>query len=96
VHLGGPHLIKPVSFSVGSTDAASPAAAPRLVGVHRHSSRWRGSWDCRSRRSVDLGMLVMNDKGLQHLLSSKFQLSGEGSAAAGPVGPTRPLATDWR
>ena len=35
---------------------------------------------------VDLVMLVMNDKGLQHLLSSKFQLSGEGSAAAGPVG----------
>jgi len=41
-------------------------------------------------------MLVMNDKGLQHLLSSKFQLSGEGSAAAGPVGRHASAGTDWK
>jgi SH3 domain-containing YSC84-like protein 1 len=35
---------------------------------------------------VDLVMLVMNDKGLQQLLSSKFEFSVEGSVAAGPVG----------
>src|SRR3954465_10129861 len=45
---------------------------------------------------VDLVMLVMNDKGLQHLLSSKFQLSGEGSAAAGPVGRHASAGTDWK
>ena len=45
---------------------------------------------------VDLVMLVMNDKGLQHLLSSKFQLSGEGSAAAGPVGRHAAADTDWK
>jgi SH3 domain-containing YSC84-like protein 1 len=39
---------------------------------------------------------VMNDKGLQHLLSSKFQLSGEGSAAAGPVGRHASAGTDWK
>jgi lipid-binding SYLF domain-containing protein len=41
-------------------------------------------------------MLVMNDKGLQQLLSSKFQLSGEGSVAAGPVGRHASAGTDWK
>ena len=41
-------------------------------------------------------MLVMNDAGLQHLLSSKFQVSGEGSAAAGPVGRHASAGTDWK
>lgn len=45
---------------------------------------------------VDLVMLVMNQKGMQHLLSSKFQLSGEGSAAAGPVGRHASGGTDWK
>src|SRR5213593_4095584 len=45
---------------------------------------------------VDLVMLVMNDAGLQHLLSSKFQVSGEGSAAAGPVGRHASAGTDWK
>src|SRR5438445_10714914 len=35
---------------------------------------------------MDLVMLVMNNNGLQRLLSSKFEFSVEGSAAAGPVG----------
>ena len=41
-------------------------------------------------------MLVMNEQGLQQLLSSKFQLSGEGSAAAGPVGRHASAGTDWK
>src|SRR6201997_1032491 len=45
---------------------------------------------------VDLVMLVMNDKGFQHLLSSKFQLTGEGSVAAGPVGRHASAGTDWK
>lgn len=44
---------------------------------------------------VDLVMLVMNDRGLQHLLSSKFELTGEGSVAAGPVGRHASAGTDW-
>src|SRR5438309_10962984 len=35
---------------------------------------------------VDLIMLIMNDKGMQQLLTRKFQISGEGSAGAGPGG----------
>jgi lipid-binding SYLF domain-containing protein len=45
---------------------------------------------------VDLIMLIMNDRGMQHLLSSKFQLSGEASAAAGPVGRHASAGTDWK
>ena len=41
-------------------------------------------------------MLVMNDKGMEQLLSSKFQISGEGSAAAGPVGRHASAGTDWK
>src|SRR2546425_12505652 len=41
-------------------------------------------------------MLVMNDQGFQHLLSSKFQLSGEGSVAAGPVGRHASAGTEWK
>ena len=41
-------------------------------------------------------MLVMNDSGLQHLLSSKFEITGEGSAAAGPVGRHASAGTDWK
>lgn len=45
---------------------------------------------------VDLVMLVMNNNGLQHLLSSKFEISGEGSAAGGPVGRHASAGTDWK
>jgi SH3 domain-containing YSC84-like protein 1 len=41
-------------------------------------------------------MLVMNDQGFQHLLSSKLKLSGEGSVAAGPVGRHASAGTDWK
>lgn len=45
---------------------------------------------------VDLIMLIMNQRGMQQLLSSKFQISGEGSAAAGPVGRHASAGTDWK
>lgn len=56
-----------------------------------------GSWGLQiGVEGVDLVMLVMNDRGLQHLLSSKFELSGEGSVAAGPVGRHASAGTDWK
>jgi SH3 domain-containing YSC84-like protein 1 len=45
---------------------------------------------------VDLIMVIMNNRGMEQLLSSKFQLSGEGSAAAGPVGRHASAGTDWK
>ncbi len=43
---------------------------------------------------TDVLMLVMNENGMQHLLSSKFQVGGEASAAAGPVGRDSSAMTD--
>jgi lipid-binding SYLF domain-containing protein len=47
-------------------------------------------------QSVDLVVLFMNDAGVKKLLSSKFELSGEASAAAGPVGRHAAAGTDWK
>jgi lipid-binding SYLF domain-containing protein len=56
-----------------------------------------GSWGLQfGGEAVDLVMLVMNDKGMQNLLSSKFKLGAEGSAAAGPVGRHAEANTDWK
>jgi lipid-binding SYLF domain-containing protein len=44
--------------------------------------------------STDLIMLVMNERGADKLLASKFTLGGEGSVAAGPVGRTVTAQTD--
>jgi SH3 domain-containing YSC84-like protein 1 len=43
---------------------------------------------------TDLVMLIMNERGIDKLLSSKFTLGAEGSVAAGPVGRTATAQTD--
>src|SRR3984885_14279430 len=43
-----------------------------------------------------LVMLVMNDDGMHNLLSSKFKIGGDASAAAGPVGRHAGADTDWK
>ena len=45
---------------------------------------------------VDLVMLMMNDKGMQALLSNKVEIGGDMSAAAGPVGRHAQAGTDWK
>ena len=56
-----------------------------------------GSWGLQfGGEAVDLVMLIMNDKGMEHLLSSKFKLGAEGSVAAGPVGRQAEANTDWK
>lgn len=47
-------------------------------------------------QAVDLVMVIMNDQGMQHLLSSKFKLGADASAAAGPVGRDAAADTDWK
>jgi SH3 domain-containing YSC84-like protein 1 len=43
---------------------------------------------------TDVVMLVMNPSGMEHMLSDKFQMGGEASAAAGPVGRDASAMTD--
>ena len=93
-----PHLVKG-GFILGAKHG-------RGVAICRTSSGWSapafisvsgGSGGLQiGAEGVDLVMVVMNDKGLQHLLSSKFEITGEGSAAAGPVGRHASAGTDWK
>src|SRR3954467_4080433 len=45
---------------------------------------------------IDLIMTVMNDQGMQRMLSNKFQVGGDATAAAGPVGRHASAGTDWK
>ena len=93
-----PHLVKG-GFIFGAKHG-------RGVAVCRTAEGWSapafisvggGSWGLQiGAEGVDLVMLVMNDRGLRHLLSSKFEITGEGSAAAGPVGRHASAGTDWK
>ncbi len=56
-----------------------------------------GSWGAQiGAEGVDVVMLVMDDKGVQHLLSSKFKVGVDASAAAGPVGRSASADTSWK
>src|SRR6202051_73504 len=56
-----------------------------------------GSWGLQlGGQAVDLVMIVTNDEGMQHLLSSKFKIGADASAAAGPVGRDAGADTDWK
>jgi lipid-binding SYLF domain-containing protein len=93
-----PHLVKG-GFIFGAEHG-------RGVATCRTSAGWSapafvsiggGSWGLQiGVEGVDLVMLVMNDHGLQHLLSSKFQIGGDASASAGPVGRHASADTDWK
>lgn len=92
-----PHLIKG-GFVAGGEHGRGVAtcrtpegwSAPAFVSIGG------GSWGLQiGVEGVDLVMLVMNDHGLQHLLSSKFEIGGDASASAGPVGRHASAGTDW-
>jgi lipid-binding SYLF domain-containing protein len=56
-----------------------------------------GSWGLQiGIEGVDLVMIIQNDRGMQHLINSNFQLGGDASAAAGPVGRHASADTDWK
>ena len=93
-----PHLVKG-GFIVGGEHGRGIAtcrtadgwSAPAFVSVGG------GSWGLQiGVEGVDLVMLVMNDHGFQHLLSSKFEIGGDASASAGPVGRHASAGTDWK
>ncbi len=76
---------------VASCRTAEGWSAPAFVSVGGGSAGLQIGVE-----GVDLIMLVMNDQGFQQLLSSKFELTGEGSVAAGPVGRHASAGTDWK
>jgi lipid-binding SYLF domain-containing protein len=70
----------------------------------RHNGTWsapvfmevgKGSWGLQiGAESIDLVLLVMNERGMQKLLKNKVSLGAEASVAAGPVGRDARAATD--
>jgi SH3 domain-containing YSC84-like protein 1 len=83
---GGKH-----GLGVASCRASEGWSAPAFVSVGG------GSWGLQiGVEGVDLVMLVMNEQCFQHLLSSKFELTGEGSVAAGLAGRHASAGTDWK
>ena len=56
-----------------------------------------GSWGLQiGGEAVDVVMLVMNEQGMEKMLSSKFKIGADASAAAGPVGRHVEGTTDWK
>ena len=56
-----------------------------------------GSWGLQiGVEGVDLVMIIQNERGMRQLLSSKFELGADASAAAGPVGRHASADTDWK
>ena len=93
-----PHMIKG-GFVFGAENG-------RGVATCRTANGWSapaffaitgGSWGLQiGIEGVDLVMIIQNERGMQHLLASKFQLGADASAAAGPVGRHASADTDWK
>jgi SH3 domain-containing YSC84-like protein 1 len=56
-----------------------------------------GNWGLQiGLEGIDLVMIIQDERGMQRLLSSKFELGADASAAAGPVGRHASADTDWK
>ena len=93
-----PHMIKG-GFVFGAEDGRGVATCRTAKGwsAPEFFAITGGSWGLQiGVEGVDLVMIIQNDKGMQRLLSSKFQLGADASAAAGPVGRHASADTDWK
>jgi lipid-binding SYLF domain-containing protein len=93
-----PHLLKG-GFVFGAENG-------RGVATCRTANGWSapvffaitgGSWGLQiGVEGIDLVMIIQDERGMHQLLSSKFELGGDASAAAGPVGRHASANTDWK
>ncbi len=60
----------------------------------RRRSVWKAEASQIGAAETDIFLLVMNDRGMKHLLESKFTLDASGGVAAGPVGRSTSAQTD--
>jgi SH3 domain-containing YSC84-like protein 1 len=93
-----PHMVKG-GFIFGAKEGKGVAtcrtangwSAPAFITVSG------GSWGLQiGVEAVDVVLIIQNDKGMQRLLESNFQIGGDASAAAGPVGRHAEAGTDWK
>jgi len=93
-----PHLLKG-GFVIGAENG-------RGVDTCRTADGWSapaffaitgGSWGLQiGVEGVDLVLIIQNDKGMQQLIGSGFELGADASAAAGPVGRHASADTNWK
>jgi lipid-binding SYLF domain-containing protein len=56
-----------------------------------------GSWGLQiGVEGIDLVLIMQGDRGMNHLINSKFEIGADASAAAGPVGRHASADTDWK
>jgi SH3 domain-containing YSC84-like protein 1 len=56
-----------------------------------------GSWGAQiGLEGVDNVLMIMNEKGMNRLLSDKFEIGADASAAVGPIGRHAEAGTDWK
>lgn len=93
-----PHMVKG-GFIFGAKEGKGVAtcrtangwSAPAFITISG------GSWGLQiGVEAVDVVMIFQNDKAMQRLLESNFQVGGDASAAAGPVGRHAEAGTDWK
>ncbi len=93
-----PHMVKG-GFIFGAKEGKGVAtcrtangwSAPAFITISG------GSWGLQiGVEAVDVVMIFQNDKAMQKLLESNFQVGGDASAAAGPVGRHATAGTDWK
>lgn len=76
---------------IATCRTATGWSAPAFISVGG------GSWGLQiGLQGIDLVMTVMNDRGMQRMLSNKFQVGGDAAAVAGPVGRHASAGTDWK
>jgi SH3 domain-containing YSC84-like protein 1 len=76
---------------VATCRTANGWSAPAFISVGG------GSWGLQiGAQGIDLVMTIMNDQGMQRMLSNKFQIGGDAAAVAGPVGRHASAGTDWK
>ncbi len=93
-----PHMVKggfifgaKAGKGVATCRTADGWSAPAFITISG------GSWGLQiGVEAIDLVMIVQNEKGMQKLLSSNFQLGADASASAGPVGRHASAGTDWK
>src|SRR6202162_2589524 len=93
-----PHMVK-AGFVFGGKGGKGVAtcrtakgwSAPAFITISG------GSWGLQiGVEAVDVVMIFQNDKAMQRLLESNFQIGGDASAAAGPVGRHATAGTEWK
>jgi lipid-binding SYLF domain-containing protein len=93
-----PHMLKG-GFVFGAENGRGVATCRTQNGWSAPSffTLTGGSWGLQiGIEGVDLVMIIQNERGMQHLINSNFELGADASAAAGPVGRHASANTDWK